>query len=70
MGICKWDAGEFREERGKLKRLNGVTVGRSKVDFMSLSGCAWVERISLHCLPHRNIYSSPQKTQARCFGAF
>ncbi len=25
----------------------GATVGRCKVDSMSLSGCAWVERISL-----------------------
>lgn len=36
----------------------GATVGRCKVDSMSLSGCAWVERISLQCLPHRNIYST------------
>lgn len=34
----------------------GATVGRCKVESVSLSGCAWVERISLQCLPHRNIY--------------
>lgn len=43
----------------------GAPVGRGKVDSMSLSGCAWVERISLQCLPHRNIYSTARHSEKK-----
>lgn len=45
----------------------GVPVGRGKVDSMSLSGCAWVERISLQCLPHRNIYSTARHRERKAY---
>lgn len=44
----------------------GATVGRCKLDSTCLSGCAWVERISLQFLPHRNTYSKKKKNM---FGA-
>lgn len=48
-----------------------ATVGRCKVDSTSLSGCAWVERISLSAIfaSQEHLFHSVKKKTKNMFGA-